>query len=67
MRTVKEAVNQARTLLKNRAACSLVKPWDGLYIVRCQDNDCYRVGRHYHTALSKEIDGASVIADYVSL
>ena len=44
MKTKLEAIKQAKVLLRNRANCDNVKPWKGLYIVRCEDDACYRWG-----------------------
>ena len=56
MDTFRQAVKQAKGLLRNRAKCDLVTPWHGLYIVQCNDDDCYRGGSHYHTATQKEMN-----------
>ena len=64
MRTINEAIKQAKVLLKNRQASSF-KPWKGLYIVRCDDCECYRIGLHYHTATLNEIEDDRNVVEYV--
>jgi hypothetical protein len=67
MKTLNESRKQARVLLKNRLACDNLKPWKGLYIVRCNDDSCYRIGSHYHTATLNDIEDDNNVVDYVSL
>lgn len=56
MKTLEQAVKQAEKLLINRNKLNNCKPWKGLYIVPCNDTECYRSGSHYHTATQKELD-----------
>lgn len=67
MKTIKEAVKQAKKLLRNRLKCDLVKPWKGLYIVRCDDDSCYRMGLHYHIATLNEIEDDKNVVEYVGI
>ena len=67
MKTVEQAIKQARKLLKNRLACSNLRPWKGLYIVRCADDACYRTGLHYHTALLNEIEDDRDVVEFVGV
>jgi hypothetical protein len=49
-------VELAKKVLRNRNKLDNCKPWAGLYVVPCSDEDCYRIGLHYHIATENEME-----------